>query len=517
MKNNSKTVPWKSWLALCWLLYCMPLLVTAKQSQDLWEIEPLAGCTDEIVVTAKAPSQLIICPTRKSVSTSCTEYSWKTKRVGSDCARGALHNCWPNESEHENNKPGQIVGYYTYYHYSPTFDRESLRINGIQIAGNCVNIIQLANGRVVTNYNEAKFILEEFNLGGDQDPGVDCTSSSTLVDGRDLRIIDADGGIVYSQFIPDGQELPDVTKNTVLLDVVANASGCIPRCELPEQSPNCFRYRNPSLSDWQVICLEEDDVPVPMLIEKEDGNYDFVVRSKKSGMLVHSRPDYNLMPQFQVGQMVTTYSNGLPISLDCAEDMPGFEDLSWRDIPVKLNRLNEEGGGCGIAFDGAGEYVVTCLDGPCIDQAATPYLKLAASTALQGKLSIVGDLVIIILDANACSPSLWNPPSGRYADSSASIPTGAIDDLQNTIETMVSPNPFTSKFSVSYVLEQDTEVSIQVYDLMGKLVASPLRAQEKLAGEYQFTLDGSDWEHGLYIVLIQKGDQAISQRVYKTK
>jgi hypothetical protein len=67
------------------------------------------------------------------------------------------------------------------------------------------------------------------------------------------------------------------------------------------------------------------------------------------------------------------------------------------------------------------------------------------------------------------------------------------------------PNPFNPTTKINYQIPYTSLVSIKVYDLLGREVAS-LVNEEKPAGNYEAEFDGSDLSSGIYFYKIQAGD-----------
>jgi hypothetical protein len=64
------------------------------------------------------------------------------------------------------------------------------------------------------------------------------------------------------------------------------------------------------------------------------------------------------------------------------------------------------------------------------------------------------------------------------------------------------PNPFNPSTTIGYKIPKDNFVVIKVYDLLGNEV-STLVNEQKRAGSYKFTFDGSSLPSGVYIYTIQ--------------
>jgi len=74
------------------------------------------------------------------------------------------------------------------------------------------------------------------------------------------------------------------------------------------------------------------------------------------------------------------------------------------------------------------------------------------------------------------------------------------------------PNPFNPVTVIEYVLPESADVTLQVYDVMGRLVET-LVDELKTSGKHQATWDASDAASGTYIYRLQAGDVVISRKL----
>jgi hypothetical protein len=84
----------------------------------------------------------------------------------------------------------------------------------------------------------------------------------------------------------------------------------------------------------------------------------------------------------------------------------------------------------------------------------------------------------------------------------------SIGVASNVAENKVSqnnPNPFSSKSTISYELEKSASVSLSVYDVTGKLIASQF-AGEKAAGKHSIEFNAENLSAGVYYYSIKAGE-----------
>ena len=73
------------------------------------------------------------------------------------------------------------------------------------------------------------------------------------------------------------------------------------------------------------------------------------------------------------------------------------------------------------------------------------------------------------------------------------------------------PNPFNPQTMISYSLPQISNVTLKVYDLMGREVATLLNNEKKAAGNYEISFNASNLSSGVYFYKLQ------ADRFIKTK
>jgi len=82
-----------------------------------------------------------------------------------------------------------------------------------------------------------------------------------------------------------------------------------------------------------------------------------------------------------------------------------------------------------------------------------------------------------------------------------------LDLLANTPEAVPerfmivgnSPNPFKSRTEIAFELPEASSVSLVVYDILGRVVARPLKDVQRQAGTHSISVDASCWASGAYL------------------
>jgi uncharacterized protein DUF1566/type IX secretion system substrate protein len=86
----------------------------------------------------------------------------------------------------------------------------------------------------------------------------------------------------------------------------------------------------------------------------------------------------------------------------------------------------------------------------------------------------------------------------------------SINQVENTpLNAKAYPNPFQNSTTISFVLPSTESVNIKVYDLYGQLI-STLHRELMIKGEHKIIFDGSSWVSGIYIFIVQSGNQFIA-------
>ena len=111
---------------------------------------------------------------------------------------------------------------------------------------------------------------------------------------------------------------------------------------------------------------------------------------------------------------------------------------------------------------------------------------------------------------------------GAIIDGDTSGTITAIDDKEvNNIPSdfvlyQNYPNPFNPRTVISFQLPVFSKVSLKIYDLLGRVVAT-LVNEEKPAGHYKINFDASKLSSGVYLYRIIAGDYINSKKIILLK
>ncbi len=75
------------------------------------------------------------------------------------------------------------------------------------------------------------------------------------------------------------------------------------------------------------------------------------------------------------------------------------------------------------------------------------------------------------------------------------------------------PNPFAAAVTFDYTLERAADVSLRIYDVMGREVAVPVPAQLQRAGSHQVVFSGDALAAGTYVGVLTVGNERLTRLV----
>lgn len=80
-----------------------------------------------------------------------------------------------------------------------------------------------------------------------------------------------------------------------------------------------------------------------------------------------------------------------------------------------------------------------------------------------------------------------------------------------SIQLTNTPNPFSGKTSIKFLVKEESSVKISVYNILGnKVFEDKLKS---LPGENSYDLDGSEWSNGIYLLTLQYKNHTETKRM----
>jgi hypothetical protein len=142
-----------------------------------------------------------------------------------------------------------------------------------------------------------------------------------------------------------------------------------------------------------------------------------------------------------------------------------------------------------------------------------------STPANHGAVTFLADGKLQFVAASLRDPSLVNENADMYD------PTGIILDVEQEALSAIPeeyslshnyPNPFNPSTKINYTVPQQSRVTIKVYDMLGREVAT-LVDENQPAGRYTVTFDGSALASGIYIYRMSSGSKVMSHKLMLLK
>jgi hypothetical protein len=125
----------------------------------------------------------------------------------------------------------------------------------------------------------------------------------------------------------------------------------------------------------------------------------------------------------------------------------------------------------------------------------TPIQTTATASNLAG-----GTYTVLVTDANGCSTT---------ANVTVAVYT-AINDVKEITNLSIYPNPASSNLTVVLSLEKASDISIEIRDILGRIVTTRTFANEM---EIRSSIDVSSWAAAVYTVQIKTANNLITKEV----
>lgn len=99
----------------------------------------------------------------------------------------------------------------------------------------------------------------------------------------------------------------------------------------------------------------------------------------------------------------------------------------------------------------------------------------------------------------------------NITDNSNNVLDHKIEKLPNL---QISPNPASNTISISYFLPQETDFTIEIYDVFGKKLKQVKQGYKK-KGEYQLYINLSFLQNGVYLCVLKTSQYVVSKKIVK--
>lgn len=105
--------------------------------------------------------------------------------------------------------------------------------------------------------------------------------------------------------------------------------------------------------------------------------------------------------------------------------------------------------------------------------------------------------------------------SWTILDSAFCITTGVVYSAVDNFQLTIAPNPFFEKTTVFYSLPVDSQIEIEIYNVLGEKIRS-LAKDKQSSGEHQFIVDINE-PNGTYFVKIKANEEIVTKKIMQLR
>jgi hypothetical protein len=164
-----------------------------------------------------------------------------------------------------------------------------------------------------------------------------------------------------------------------------------------------------------------------------------------------------------------------------------------------------------------------------MDTTGTPVSWLEIENSGGGLNPGNGTDVLVNFDAGELQSGLYEAEIlvTDHLDNTQSVPvwlyvdlgTG-LEDGESITEFQLAPNPFSRKLTVEFSLYDQARVTLDVFNIHGEQIASPVQSVMMTAGDHRIAWDGTDYSGrelpaGVYFLKISNGENTMTGKVIK--
>lgn len=201
-------------------------------------------------------------------------------------------------------------------------------------------------------------------------------------------------------------------------------------------------------------------------------------------------------------------------------DLPDNVDNLQLNLLYELELIENHGGNIKISLDEADSWSIVRPEngygGSLADSDLVP-IGMRGQSAFIGQrpsiqqatfdlLHVKGRQIWLRADFGAqtelAAREFWRIREAALTYSTLEAVNGGFDIPRSLALHANYPDPFASTTTVGYTLPEATSVKIELYDVLGRRVAS-FANEEKAAGTYTFSIDGTGLSNGLYLLRLE--------------
>ena len=132
------------------------------------------------------------------------------------------------------------------------------------------------------------------------------------------------------------------------------------------------------------------------------------------------------------------------------------------------------------------------------------------------------NIMIDLLHSNGSTVAFPKQTSVTYTIAPSVEKSTPVDqsgsNLPNKIELKQNyPNPFNPTTNITFQLASTTPVTLQIFDILGRLVSSPIRNRVMNAGEHHIQFNGSNLASGVYIYRLKTSNTTLDKKMMLIK
>ena len=81
----------------------------------------------------------------------------------------------------------------------------------------------------------------------------------------------------------------------------------------------------------------------------------------------------------------------------------------------------------------------------------------------------------------------------------------------------INPNPFNPVCALEFEIEEEGEVSLQIFNIRGELVNAPIKDEKLQPGIYSLTWSGRNHPTGIFFARLSSGNRTVTKRMVLVK